>query len=109
VENTPLTILAGQPLPDGPLRVKSFYTLWMGYFGVIFRRSERMMGSEYLVKVVAWLLSIIGAAGLIAGLLGFFGPVLPALVGLSPWLLTIVGFLFILSGYGLMNRDLDEV
>lgn len=65
-----------------------------------------MMGSEYVIKVVAWMLSIIGAAGVIAGLLGFFGPVL---VGFSPWILTIVGFLFLLSGYGLMNRDLDEI
>lgn len=65
-----------------------------------------MMESEYVIKVVAWLFSIIGAAGVIAGLLGFFGP---ALVGFSPWILTIGGFLFVLSGYGLMNKDLDEV
>lgn len=64
------------------------------------------MGSEYFTKVVAWLLSLIGAAGIIAGLLGFFGPVV---VGFSPWLLTIVGGLLLLSGYGLMNRDLDEI
>jgi hypothetical protein len=78
----------------------------MEYFGLIFRRSKNMMGSEYMIKVLAWLLSIVGAAGVIAGLLGFFGPVI---VGFSPWILTIVGFLFLLSGYGLMNRDLDEV
>lgn len=65
-----------------------------------------MMGSENMLKVVAWLLSIVGSAGVIAGLLGFFGPVV---VGFSPWVLTIVGFLFLLSGYGLMNRDLDEI
>lgn len=65
------------------------------------------MHSEYVVKVVAWVLSIIGAAGVIYGLLGFFGPVLPVLV--SPWILTIVGFLFLLSGYGLMTSDLDEI
>jgi hypothetical protein len=65
-----------------------------------------MMRSEYLVKVLAWLLSIIGSAGVIAGLLGFFGPVL---VGFNPWILFIGGVLFLLSGYGLMNRDLDEI
>lgn len=59
-----------------------------------------------MIKVLAWLLSIVGAAGVIAGLLGFFGPVL---VGFSPWILMTVGFLFLLSGYGLMNRDLDEI
>jgi len=65
-----------------------------------------MMGSEYVMKVGAWLLSIVGAAGVISGLLGFFGPVI---VGFSPWILLIFGFLFLLSGYGLMNRDLDEI
>lgn len=62
--------------------------------------------SEYAIKVVAWVLSIIGASAVIAGLLGFFGPVV---VALSPWALTIVGFLFVLSGYGLMTKDLDEI
>jgi hypothetical protein len=65
-----------------------------------------MMGSEYMVKVLAWLLSIVGAAGVIAGLLGFFGPVV---ISLSPWISLIVGFLLLLSGYGLMTRDLDEI
>jgi hypothetical protein len=65
-----------------------------------------MMVSEYLIKAIACLLIVIGGAGLIAGLLGFFGPIV---VSISPWLLTILGFLFFLSGYGLMTRDLDEI
>lgn len=65
-----------------------------------------MMGSEYFIKVLAWLLSLIGAAGMIAGLLQFFGPVV---AGFSSWPLLISGSLFLLSGYGLMNRDLDEI
>lgn len=64
------------------------------------------MGSEYFIKVLAWVLGVMGGAAVIAGLLGFFGPVV---VGFSPWLLTIVGGLLVLSGYGLMNRDLDEI
>ncbi|HEX8060895.1 MAG TPA: hypothetical protein VF473_08160 [Cyclobacteriaceae bacterium] len=65
-----------------------------------------MMGSEYLVKAVACLLILGGAAGFISGLLGFFGPVV---VSINPWLLTSLGFLILLSGYGLMTRDLDEI
>jgi hypothetical protein len=64
-----------------------------------------MMRSGYLVKAIAWLLSLIGAAGVIAGLLGFFGPVI---ISFSPWVLTIVGFLIFLSGYGLMTADLED-
>lgn len=65
-----------------------------------------MMGSEYLIKAIAGLLILIGGACFISGLLGFFGPVV---VSINPWFLTIAGFLVLLSGYGLMTRDLDEV
>lgn len=65
-----------------------------------------MMGSDYLIKAIACLLIVVGAAGFIAGLLGFFGP---AIVRMSPWLLTVLGLLISLSGYGLMTRDLDEI
>ena len=63
------------------------------------------MESGYMVKAIAWLLSLIGAAGVIAGLLGFFGPVI---ISFNPWVLTIVGFIIFLSGYGLMTADLDD-
>jgi hypothetical protein len=65
-----------------------------------------MMGSEYLVKGIACLLILVGAAGFIAGLLGFFGPLV---ISVSPWLLTSAGLVMLLSGYGLMTRDLDEI
>ena len=65
-----------------------------------------MMGSEYIIKAIACLLIVNGAAGLIAGLLGFFGPLV---VSVNPWLLTCLGVLILLSGYGLMTRDLDEI
>ena len=65
-----------------------------------------MMGSDYVIKAIAWILSLLGAAGVIAGLLGFFGPVV---ISFNPWLLTIIGFLILLSGYGLMTKDLDDL
>ncbi|MEI9919457.1 MAG: hypothetical protein WDO14_11715 [Bacteroidota bacterium] len=58
------------------------------------------MGSELLIKAIACLLIVFGASGIIAGLMGFFG---------SPWLLTVFGSLFLLSGYGFITRDLDEI
>ena len=56
-----------------------------------------MMGSGYMGKAIAWLLSLVGAAGVIAGLFGFFGVAI-----------TIVSFLILLSGYGLMTADLED-
>jgi hypothetical protein len=59
-----------------------------------------------MIKVLALLLVFVGAAGFITGLLGVFGT---SLIAISPWILTIFGFLFFLSGYGLLRKDLDEV
>jgi len=63
------------------------------------------MESGYVVKTIAWLLSLIGASGLIAGLLGFFGH---AILGINPWLLFIGGFMIVLSGFGLMTVDIED-
>ncbi len=63
------------------------------------------MGSEYIKKAIAWLLNVLGASGVIAGLVGFFGP---AVVDFNPWLLTTTGLVILLSGYGTLNTDLDE-
>lgn len=63
------------------------------------------MESQYVVKTVAWLLCILGAAGVVAGLVGFFGPVI---ISLNPWLLTIGGFMIFLSGFGLMTADIED-
>lgn len=64
------------------------------------------MTSEYVKMAIAWMLSLLGALGVIAGLLGFFGPVV---INFSPWVLTTVGFVVLLFGYGIMNTDLDEM
>lgn len=63
------------------------------------------MESGYVVKTIAWLLSLVGAAGLISGVLSFFGSVI---VGINPWLLTIGGFMIVLSGFGLMTADIED-
>ena len=59
-----------------------------------------------MVKAFACLMVFVGAAGFVTGLLGVFGT---DLISISPWLLTILGFFFFLSGYGLLRKDLDEV
>lgn len=58
------------------------------------------------MRVLAFVMTFVGAVGLITGLLGVFGP---RVVSVSPWLLTVLGFLFFFSGYGLLRKDLDEV
>ena len=63
------------------------------------------MGSDYVLKAIAWMLAIVGGAGVIAGLLGFFGPVI---IRFNPWILMIVGFMVFLFGYGLMTAELDD-
>ena len=59
-----------------------------------------------MVKALACLMVFVGAAGFVTGLLGVFGT---DIISISPWLLTILGFFFFLSGYGLLRKDLDEV
>lgn len=59
-----------------------------------------------MVKILAFVLVFIGSIVFITGLLGVFGP---DLIAISPWLLTILGFFFFLSGYGLLRKDLDEI
>lgn len=58
-----------------------------------------------MVKAVGLFMVFVGAIGLVTGLLGVFGP---DVVAVNPWLLTIVGLFFFLSGYGLFRKDLDE-
>ena len=57
---------------------------------------------------MALILVVLGIAGLILGLLGLFGP---NVVSLSPWAMAILGFIFFVSGIGLLKRrkDTDEV
>jgi hypothetical protein len=51
--------------------------------------------------VIGVILLIIGAVGLVLGLLGIFGE---DLVTLSPWALAILGFIFFISGISLLKR-----
>lgn len=61
-----------------------------------------------MIKILAMVLVLIGIIGLIMGVLGIFGP---NLVTLSPWALAILGFIFFVSGIGLLKRrrDTDEI
>lgn len=61
-----------------------------------------------MIKILALILVVIGIIGLILGVLGIFGP---NVVFLSPWALAILGFIFFVSGIGLLKRrrDTDEV
>lgn len=61
-----------------------------------------------MIKILAMVLVILGIIGLVLGVLGIFGP---NLVALSPWALAILGFIFFVSGIGLLKRrrDTDEV
>ncbi|MFN8335261.1 MAG: hypothetical protein U0U09_09020 [Cyclobacteriaceae bacterium] len=57
-----------------------------------------------MIKILAMVLVVIGIIGLIMGVLGIFGP---NLVTLSPWALAILGFIFFVSGIGLLKRRRD--
>ncbi|MBL7839242.1 MAG: hypothetical protein JNJ75_03785 [Cyclobacteriaceae bacterium] len=61
-----------------------------------------------MIKILAMVLVLIGIIGLIMGVLGIFGP---NLVTISPWALAILGFIFFVSGIGLLKRrrDTDEI
>ncbi|MCH4824043.1 hypothetical protein ML462_12760 [Gramella lutea] len=61
-----------------------------------------------MIKVLAMIMTIGGAIALVMGVLGIFGSV--ALM-LSPWALTILGFIFFIAGISMLKyrRDTDEV
>lgn len=61
-----------------------------------------------MIKILALILVVVGIAGLILGVLGIFGP---NIISLSPWALAILGFIFFVSGIGLLKRrrDTDEI
>lgn len=61
-----------------------------------------------MIKILALVLVVIGIAGLILGVLGIFGP---NVVALHPWALALLGFIFFVSGIGLLKRrrDTDEI
>ena len=54
-----------------------------------------------MVKALAIILTLAGIGGLVFGILGIFGQ---NLVALSPWALAILGFIFFVSGIGLLKK-----
>jgi hypothetical protein len=50
-----------------------------------------MMGSDYMMKAIAWLLSLVAIAGVVAGLFGF-----------------MVGCIILLFSYGLTTVELED-
>jgi hypothetical protein len=61
-----------------------------------------------MIKILALILVVLGIAGLVMGVLGIFGR---NITSLSPWALAILGFIFFVSGIGLLKRrrDTDEI
>lgn len=61
-----------------------------------------------MIKVLAIIMTIGGAIALVMGVLGLFGSL--ALM-LSPWALSILGFVFFIAGISMLKyrRDTDEV
>ncbi|MFV8281887.1 hypothetical protein ACNKXS_10110 [Christiangramia marina] len=61
-----------------------------------------------MIKVLAMIMTVGGAIALVMGVLGIFGSI--ALM-LSPWALTILGFVFFVAGISMLKyrRDTDEV
>ncbi|WP_375578575.1 hypothetical protein ABWH96_16320 [Marivirga tractuosa] len=53
------------------------------------------------IKIIGIILTIAGAIGLIFGVLGIFGT---PLINLNSWAMTILGFIFFVSGIGMLKR-----
>lgn len=61
-----------------------------------------------MIKVLGIVLVVAGMISLVLGVFGIFGSLS---IGLSPWAFAIVGFIFFLSGIGIVKRkkDTDEI
>ena len=57
-----------------------------------------------MIKIFALILTVGGAIALVMGILGIFG-------SLSPWALSIIGFIFFLAGISLLKyrKDTDVI
>lgn len=60
-----------------------------------------------MIKILGFVLTIIGGIGLVLGILGVFGSVD---IGMSPWALIILGIVFFFAGIGLLKnrKDTDQ-
>lgn len=61
-----------------------------------------------MIKIFGIIMAVGGAISLILGVLGIFGS---AELGVSPWALAILGFIFLLTGTGLLKyrKDTDVI
>ncbi|HAV54555.1 hypothetical protein [Aequorivita vladivostokensis] len=60
-----------------------------------------------MIKILGFILTIIGGLGLVMGILGVFGSMD---IGMSPWALIILGIVFFFAGIGLLKnrKDTDQ-
>ncbi|MCF1192575.1 hypothetical protein LRR18_13345 [Mangrovimonas sp. AS39] len=58
-----------------------------------------------MIRILAIILTVGGMIGLVLGVLGIFGN---NLISLSPWALTILGFIFFLSGVSMLKYRRDK-
>ena len=57
-----------------------------------------------MIRILAFLLTIAGIIGLILGVMGIFGN---NFVALSPWAMTILGFVFFIAGVSMLKYRKD--
>lgn len=57
-----------------------------------------------MIRILAFILTIAGIVGLVLGVLGIFGN---NFVTLSPWAMTILGFVFFLAGVSMLKYRKD--
>jgi len=57
-----------------------------------------------MIKILGFILTIIGGLGLVMGILGVFGSMD---IGMSPWALIILGIVFFFAGIGLLKNRKD--
>ena len=62
-----------------------------------------------MIKILALIMTIVGAVGLVMGVLGIFGSSL--IPSLSPWALAILGIIFFIAGISMLKyrKDSDVV
>ncbi|HET8858927.1 hypothetical protein [Marivirga sp.] len=53
------------------------------------------------IKIIGIVLTIAGAIGLIFGVLGIFGTLI---INVNSWAMTILGFVFFVSGIGMLKK-----